>query len=94
MSDQLQRRVFHAWGSDVTHVADIPSGLLMAFEICGKPVTILDLPIVARCGAVLRRGAFGVCMRAGTRVHCAGCRRATGIEVAPAGNELAPDGAR
>jgi hypothetical protein len=86
----IHTRVVRAFGSEVTHVVDAPTGQFADMFFVTSFVGI-DTPVVTRCGAVLRSAhRAAVCMMAGTRVKCSRCKRITGLTVAPAGNELLP----
>ena len=84
-------RVVRSLGAERTHVADIPSGLFAGYRHLGSDFVGVQLPIITRCGAELRRrDNAAVCMAPGTRVLCSRCRRLTGIERAAAGNNESP----
>ncbi|MGH3781740.1 MAG: hypothetical protein ACRDRO_14240 [Pseudonocardiaceae bacterium] len=89
------QRVVRRLGSEQTHVADIHPDQLHAASHRGKEFTGVTLPLVARCGALLRdTTGTAVCMRPGTPIRCSRCSRITGLTEACDDNESLTAGTR
>lgn len=63
--------IVRRFGSDMTHIADVPATLLTRGEQWGAPVLWVDAPVVTHCGAVLRGKV--VKMQDDQRVTCRAC---------------------
>jgi hypothetical protein len=80
------QRVVRGWGVNKTHVVNVSPDQLAVYTAFKSNFTGVALPVVAECGTRIS-GKVGVCMRAGTPVHCRPCTHITGVAKAPANNE-------
>lgn len=90
---RLLTRVIRRVGSDAIHVALVPAGQFEIGHIAGRNYMGVTAPIATECGAVLRSPGPAVCMRAGTKVNCANCRRKSGVVEAADDNTHSDSGA-
>lgn len=89
----LHRRVVRAMASSQLHVVDVPEGQFGAYRWIGSAFIGIQMPVITACGAQLRgRHDAVVCMKPGSKVTCSRCRRISGVDRAPGGNQCAPNG--
>lgn len=85
---KVDRRVVRRLGYHQTHVVE--AGRRQRWtssSFLGADFRCLGAPAIAECGVTLRdRDGLLVLMKPGTPVHCAACRRLSGMVEAPENN--------